>query len=117
MSGRGFSILTPVVVTAVGITTGISIFQPAFKKDAETSPSQPSSLSEPIVKPSDITLTTPSVSADNGNMERGNVNISGSAIVPALQWAVIQDSQFSQPQDGFDWADIPQRGADVQHTK
>lgn len=105
MSGRGFGIITPLVVIAVGVVSGINIFKPALEKDARTLPPQPPPSSpspSPVVASGGASISPLHPQEPVKSSEKPADASKTATRSPISRWAQFQDSQFSQPQDEFE---------------
>ncbi|KAL9134872.1 MAG: hypothetical protein Q9175_003942 [Cornicularia normoerica] len=94
-------LLTPVLVTLVGVGTGIAIFDPAFKqeKDQKVQVQSVEFEEQHAPPPEDQIRKTEDAVANAGGattIRKGTE-----------RWAEVQTGQFSKPEATFKWSEVP----------
>ncbi|CAF9936553.1 hypothetical protein IMSHALPRED_010796 [Imshaugia aleurites] len=94
-------LLTPVLVTLVGVGTGIAIFDPAFKQEKEQKER------EQTVEFKEQHAPLPEEQIRK--TEEAVANAGGATTISkdAERWSQVQTGQFSKPVDTFMWSEVP----------
>ncbi|KAL9132076.1 MAG: hypothetical protein Q9217_000112 [Psora testacea] len=124
------NLLPAAVATAVGVYTGLYIFGPTFKEEAEQkeqdhrridfeSQRPPSSVTTSAIAeptPSSTTSGTNGSSASAQNLVRKTeervANAGGATTIPSStpRWAEVQAGQYALARQTFNWSDVPLDG-------
>ncbi|CAF9935777.1 MAG: hypothetical protein ALECFALPRED_006548 [Alectoria fallacina] len=94
-------LLTPVLVTLIGVGTGIAIFDPAFKQE------KLQKEQEQIVEFKE--QHAPAPEEQIRKTEVAVANAGGATTIPkdSERWSEVQAGQFSRPVDAFRWSEVP----------
>ncbi|CAD6586987.1 MAG: hypothetical protein ASARMPREDX12_002565 [Alectoria sarmentosa] len=95
------SLLTPVLVTLIGVGTGIAIFDPAFKEEKQQKEQ------EQIVEFKEQHAPAPEEQIRKTEVTVANAGGATSIPKESERWSKVQAGQFSKPVDAFRWSEVP----------